>query len=1133
MPSMLRVKDQRTVLLGLMLCVILAGFALRVYKLSAEASFSADEMTIITRSTHNVAEIWQLTHGTPLQALWLRFWALGVDLGYTEFVMYFTSTITGLLAVVVMYRLGKELFDHHVGLICAFALAFSAYHIYWSRSLRYYSWMVLLSGLSFLCLYMALARNNSRAWVGYALFRTLSLYDHLSVLVIWPGEIVFALAILSYPLLKDLWKHRPLKRDAWARVWQEKTAWLRSGHAWQSLLAARFFRFVLTTMFILMAFAPRGYFIVRNAYLGISGLRVPILSPDETAPAGPVISNGLHVNWQSPFIILRLFDAWASPLHTIMLLAFVGGLLFCALRRQWAQAVLVLTVMITPFVLLTSVGYSKPINSRYVISLLPLYYLMIGRGISSFSQGIVKLTRLSAPFRTPVLGGVLAIFVVSYVGLSAPRIALTRWNILQNWRGVAQFMARVAQSGQSIVIDGLPQHVSVMQHYLPDFNVVQRDPQEPLEALYEEEDGFWLVSIAGVTYETERNGVGSPNYVELVFRGGWHPDMDQATDLRPPFSWDLNVVYVSRSIRSPEEALALYEAWIPQANSHDLRHHLTWARAYQRFDRPDLAVPQYTRALIQGYVNDQLAAHILDARGSCWHELGKTGRAIDDWQRAISRADWDWQPHQHLAEAYLRLGEADAALALCQAAIAANPRESWPHVLLGNVNRLSGLDEQAIYEFHKAIEIDPANPAAYWSVRQMYAALELGQIVSLYQEAMQRNPSSAWPHLQLGQFYQGVGKITEAIAEYQQAVELQPEYELEVSRLLRDSRWDLETVLSSVEAYSDQGELLWWPDRSWVKPYPNEGTVMVGHSTLTVGGQVQPHQIFIHPFSDQEKTYVGFQMPDNPFAYLHVGYGLADKVAGLTNGVEYIIEVRRQGAGEYEPLFIQTVTRNAWQDRTISLASYWGEDLDLRLVVDARGDYAYDWLQTTVELAPPPRNVWNLSAHLAEAQFIPDTLSLEWQEDGYYTPDGRRLLGRSDLPVGGQSLPEQVHFHPYSSEIASTIIFAWTHHPYRALKTSYALADQALPHSNGVDYTVSVSADGGETFTDLIQTTVTTNTWHSVLADLPSSQNLLLRLSSSAHQDMTFDWLQVNLVLLPFGDGQETAWPMFESGVAR
>jgi tetratricopeptide (TPR) repeat protein/uncharacterized membrane protein len=1133
MHSMRLIKHSKRITYGLMSCILLFAFALRVYKLSAEASFSADEMTIITRSMHSFLEIYGLTNGTPLQALWLHFWARSVGLGYAEFAMYFTSTITGILAVVVIYRLGKELFDRQVGLLCAFVLAFSAYHIYWSRSLRYYAWMVLLSGLSFLCLYRALTTNSRKAWAAYALFRILSLYDHLSVLLIWAGESLFALVFVLSLLLRDLLKHRSLKRGGLAQAWQKRRVWLRSGHAWQVLITSRFFRYAVTMTIILLMFTPRGYFVARNAHLGTSGLRAPIISSEQTAPTDPLVPNWLHVSWRSPFIVLRLFDAWVSPLHTMMMIGFVGGFLFCVLRRQWAQAFLAFAVMVTPYILLASAAYKKPINGRYVISLLPVYYLMVARGISGFSHGIAKIARLSGSYRTPALWGLSAIFVVAYVGLSAPRIALTHWNVLQNWRGVGRFLAQVAQPGQLIVVDEKPEHAVVMQHYLPGFNVVLRDPRVPFETLYQREDGFWLVSLVKETYDTRQKEVGNPNYVALIFRDAWHPDMDQTTELRSAHSWDIEVAYFSRSITSPEEALALYEVWIPRVEARQLRHHLTWARAYQRFDRPELAVPEYTLALTEGYVNDQLTSYILDARGMCWYRLGQTERAIADWQQAIARADRDRQPYRHLADAYLQLGKADVAQALCEAAIASNPRKAWPHMLLGDVYRSDGLDEQAISEYRKAIEIEPANQGAYQNLERMYAAAGGPQVVSLYQEAMQRNPSSGWPHLQLGQFYQGVGKIAQAVVEYQRTVELQPEYEPQVSELLRNSRWNLGAVLGSVDAYSDQGDLLWWPGRSWVKPHPDEGTVMVGTSTLTVEGQIRPHQLLVHPFGDQEKTYVGFGVPDNPFAYLHIGYGLADKVAELSNGVKYTIEVRWQESGEYEPLFTRTVTQNVWRERTVSLAPYWGEDLDFRLVVDAQGEYDYDWLQTVVELMPPSRNVWNLSAHLAEARFLPGSLSLEWQGDGFYTASGYRLLGSSDLPVGGRRLPEQVVLHPYSSEIASTIVFALPDHPYRSLKTSYGLADQALLHSNGVDYTVSVSVDGGGSFTDLVRTTVATNTWRSALVDLPPSQELVLKLSSSACDDVTFDWLQVTLALLPFDDAQDTARSMIEDEVTE
>ncbi len=1125
------IENRKRAVQWAMLCIILSAFALRVYRLGDEASFTADELIMITNSMHSVPEIWELAHGTPLQELLLHFWALGVD--YTEFTIYFVSVVIGVLTVAVTYRLGKLLFDRQLGLLCAFILAFSAYHIYWSRSVRYYASMTLLSSVAFLCLYLALTTNSRRAWAGYALFRTLSLYDHLSVLPVWVAEVVLVLLVLSFPLLRDLWRRRALGRNALSQVWRQGKARLQSGHARRSLFASRFFRVAVAMTIILLAFAPRGYLIVLNAYLGTSGLYVPILGSEEmAATGGSTASNLLIVSWQSPFLVLRLFDSWTSPLHIMMIIGFAGGFLFCVLRRHWIQAFFVLTIMVTPFVLFVAMDYKKPINSRYLISLLPLYYLMVGRGIRGFSQEIVKIARLSERHRAPVLGGLLAIFMAVYAVLNAPRIALAHWNVGQDWRGVGQFLAQTAQPDQLIVVEGNPEHPAALQDYLPGFNVVLRSPQVSYRTLYESEDDFWVVSQVGMMYEETLRGLRKLGSVALVFGGGWHPDMDQASDLRAAFSWDLDVVYVSRSITSAEEELALYEEWTPQVGAH-LRQHLTWARAYQRSGQLQLAVSEYTMALTEGHVNQQLASHIYDSRAACWVKLGQIDRAVADWQKAVALTDWIEKPHKQLGEAYMELGRADEAQALYQAAIAANPGRPWPHMLLGDFYRSGGLDEQAILEFRKAIEIEPNASEAYQRLERMYAAAgQEARVISLYQDAMQRNPSSGWPHLFLGQFYQRAGQAAEAVTEFQRAVELQPEYGSEVSKLLSDARWDLGTVLSTAaRAYSDSGDLLWWPDDSWVKPYPHEQAVLVSRSALEVEGSVRPNQLFIHPFGDQARTYLQFEMLDNVFTGLHVGYGLADSVAGLSNGVDYSVEVRRQGTEEYLALMVEIVTENLWRERTISLAPYWGEDLDLRLAVDARGDYAYDWLQTTIELLPPPLAVWNLSAHLAEAEFLPDSLLLEWRDDGFYSADGNRLVGTSQLPVGGQSLPSQVHLHPYSSEIDTTLVLTVPNNVYGTLKTSWALADEAVRHSNGVDYAVSVSTDGGQTFMELLRSRVTSNVWSSQLVTLPPSESLVLRLSSSALQDATYDWLQVSLVLLPSDGGYEESYPVVEAEV--
>jgi tetratricopeptide (TPR) repeat protein len=1116
------VKKQTRLTYILLLLTVLAAFFLRVYKLGSDASFMTDEVTTVINSMQEVVKIPKLETRTPLQALWIAFGARVLGLGYSEFAVYFLSVIVSLVAVIVVYLLGNLLFDHRIGLLCAFILAFSAYDIYWSRSARYYALMVLLSSAAFLCLYKALVTNQKRAWLLYALFRTLSLYDHLTALWVFAGEGIFALGYISLPWIRKVWERRHE-----IRLGQKRKFWPLTRESIRQITTSRLLWFTISITLILLAYIPVWYFTLRDIYLGISVLRVGALSSELLAPREvrtgqlqPMLGGG----WQGPLLILNKLTGWITPLHVIFLILFTMGALFCVQKRQWTQLLFILTITITPMVMSTWIkSYSIVIDGRYLISLLPLYNMMVARGIDGFGHRIAIVPKLRRNFNAYVPMATTVVLAIVIAGLNLTKIPLTFRTTGQDWHAVSHFLAQNAKPDDLIVVDGTSPHFKALQFYLPEHRVVQNDPRIAYETLYQKEEGFWLVFQSGTDmYTGLRYWTNNVKAASIVFASGWYPDIDQNTDLAPAQNWDLYVVYASRTIKPAEQVLKLTETWLAEAeavNPGDVRWHFTMAEAYQRFNRCDEAVNEYNLALREGYINDQLASYIYDARGRCWKRLGKTDLAIADWQQAIAHADWNKEPYIQLNATYTDLGRLDEAQALFQAARKTNPKEAWPLVLRGDFYRQRGLTEQAMVEYKQAIDLQPWDRTAYQHLAEVYlGGGELGRVVLLYQKAMQLNPVFGWSEFQLGQFYQSKGKVVEALDEYQKAVALSPEYAPGISDFMVNARWDLATAINSIHAYSDKGDLLRWLDNSWARPYPNPIEVVVGRSTLMVGSHAQPNQLLFHPYSNKENTYIEFKIPQIYFTQLKVGYGMADKTSGLSNGVEYRIDVRRQGKEEYEPLLKLLVDKNIWEERTVSLLPYWGEDLEFRLSVNARGDAAYDWLQTTVELLPPPQPAWDLSSNLRTAQFTPVGQPMTWREDAFFTPDGSLLVGYSKQPVEGRSMPGQVILKPFSSNAASTLTFSLSNYYYRILKTWFGLADEALPLSNGVDYTVSVSVDGGQSFVDLVQSTVTTSTWRSVLVELPQSRNLLLKLSTSARGDFGNDWLQVRLDLLPYED---------------
>lgn len=118
--------------------------------------------------------------------------------------------------------------------------------------------------------------------------------------------------------------------------------------------------------------------------------------------------------------------------------------------------------------------------------------------------------------------------------------------------------------------------------------------------------------------------------------------------------------------------------------------------------------------------------------------------------------------------------------------------ETYPtaeaHTFLGWTYSFKGWYEQAIEECHKAIEIDPDFGNPYNDIGVYY--IELGQYGEaipwlIKAKAAKRYESPQYPRFNLGRVYEKLGKWQEAIREYEEALELVPDYKLAYQALTR------------------------------------------------------------------------------------------------------------------------------------------------------------------------------------------------------------------------------------------------------------------------------------------------------------------------------------------------------------
>lgn len=128
-----------------------------------------------------------------------------------EFMLRLSSVIFAVMSIFLIYKLGKTLFDHKVGLISAYLLAISPFHVYYSQEFRMYSLITFLSIASAIFLVKFLETERKIFLSGYVVSHILSIYFHITTFLILFAQIVFSIIYLRR-------KRRLFKNWLWANL---------------------------------------------------------------------------------------------------------------------------------------------------------------------------------------------------------------------------------------------------------------------------------------------------------------------------------------------------------------------------------------------------------------------------------------------------------------------------------------------------------------------------------------------------------------------------------------------------------------------------------------------------------------------------------------------------------------------------------------------------------------------------------------------------------------------------------------------------------------------------------------------------------------------------------------------------
>jgi mannosyltransferase len=161
----------------LFLLVLCAGVLARLYRLGWE-SLSNDEVADYFLSRMDFPAIFRALKGNVHPPLFFVTNHLWINLGDGPDFLRLFSVMFGALAVIWIWKFGREIRGQSLGLLAAALLALSPIHIFFSQEARMYSASIFLTAASSFYLYRMLVKPSASATALYFLASSLALFTH-------------------------------------------------------------------------------------------------------------------------------------------------------------------------------------------------------------------------------------------------------------------------------------------------------------------------------------------------------------------------------------------------------------------------------------------------------------------------------------------------------------------------------------------------------------------------------------------------------------------------------------------------------------------------------------------------------------------------------------------------------------------------------------------------------------------------------------------------------------------------------------------------------------------------------------------------------------------------------------------
>lgn len=436
-----------------MVLILILGAFLRLYHLDSKSLWYDEIVTaVISDKDNDLAtvlgyalrripnvELGQISLEAPARPpLYFLLAHLFLQLGSSDFLIRFPAALLGILGIAAIYLVGTILFGKREGVLSAFLLSISTFHIRYSQETRYYSLFALLSLISLYFFYRGVRSDNWRWWGGFAASTLLNLYAHHFAIFILLAQGIFVGSLWIKALLFGQEENSGGSRPAHLRLID-------------SLRRVPIIPFSLSALALLSLYSP----------MIPEVLKYTPVAEAETPPE-------IGLTLPKLVTLFTLFGAGSG----IPLYIFVGTFLWgvtTSLRKDREVLLLCLLWIAIPigFFLLFPMRHS--FRPRYLIFVLPLYFTLIARGIAGIGCLLVQAIRSMTRFKPNLLALSLSIAIV-LGAVSVPPIQAYYAGGRPSFREMAAYLGRETLSTDVIFIDWLWMK-RILLHYNPELEI--------------------------------------------------------------------------------------------------------------------------------------------------------------------------------------------------------------------------------------------------------------------------------------------------------------------------------------------------------------------------------------------------------------------------------------------------------------------------------------------------------------------------------------------------------------------------------------------------------------------------------------------------------------------------------------